>query len=52
MDQKQRNRDAQLTREMVRLRRQLERANAIIDAQKKTMYLGTLVERSMAILPR
>jgi transposase len=30
----QRKRDAQLTREIVRLRRQLERANAIIDVQK------------------
>jgi hypothetical protein len=35
----QRNRDAQLTREIVRLRRQLERANAIIDVQKKLCTL-------------
>ena len=36
----QRNRDAQLTREIVReLRRQLERANLIIDAQKKLCTL-------------
>jgi transposase len=35
----QRNRDAQLTREIVRLRRQLERANLIIDAQKKLCAL-------------
>lgn len=35
----QRNRDAQLTREIERLRRQLERANAIIDVQKKLCTL-------------
>jgi transposase-like protein len=35
----QRNRDAQLTREIDRLRRQLERANAIIDVQKKLCTL-------------
>ena len=35
----QRNRDAQLTREIVRLRRQLERAQLIIDAQKKLCAL-------------
>jgi hypothetical protein len=35
----QRNRDGQLTREIVRLRRQLERANAIIDVQKKLCTL-------------
>jgi len=35
----QRNRDAQLTREIVRLRRQLEQANLIIDAQKKLCTL-------------
>lgn len=35
----QRNRDAQLTREIVRLRGQLERANAIIDVQKKLCTL-------------
>ena len=35
----QRNRDAQLTREIVRLRHQLERANAIIDVQKKLCTL-------------
>jgi hypothetical protein len=35
----QRNRDVQLTREIVRLRRQLERANALIDVQKKLCTL-------------
>ncbi len=35
----QRNRDALLTREIVRLRRQLERANLIIDAQKTLCIL-------------
>jgi hypothetical protein len=35
----QRNRDAQLTREIVRLRRRRERANAIIDVQKKLCTL-------------
>ena len=35
----QRHRDEQLTREIVRLRRQLERANAIIDVQKKLCAL-------------
>jgi transposase-like protein len=35
----QRNRDALLTREIVRLRRQLERAHLIIDAQKKLCAL-------------
>jgi hypothetical protein len=34
-----RNRDEQLNREIVRLRRQLERANLIIDAQKKLCAL-------------
>jgi transposase-like protein len=35
----QRRRDELLTREIVRLRRQLERANAIIDVQKKLCAL-------------
>jgi len=35
----QRNRDEQLNRQIVRLRRQLERANLIIDAQKKLCAL-------------
>lgn len=35
----QRRRDEQLTREVVGLRRQLERANAIIDVQKKLCAL-------------
>ena len=35
----QRNRDAQLTREIVRLRRQLERAHLIIDARNKLSAL-------------
>ena len=35
----QSGRDAQLNREIVRLRRQLERANAIIDVQKKLCTL-------------
>ena len=35
----QRKRDEQLTREIVRLRRELERANAIIDVQKKLCAL-------------
>jgi hypothetical protein len=35
----QRKRDEQLTREIVRLRRELDRANAIIDVQKKLCTL-------------